>query len=112
MQSFALASFFLLSMKPKRRGLESQDLEADMEEYLVLRVSCLFLNQTSFQVSHQVGRKARLNAALQKLFSSKKTRGKRALASQLCRVRASASSGRREESKEALDSLVANRYTQ
>jgi hypothetical protein len=47
-----------------------------------------------------------------KLYFKKNTRGKRALASQLCRVRARASTGRREESKEALDSLVANRYTQ
>ena len=42
----------------------------------------------------------------------KKTRGKRALVSQLCRVRARTNTGRREESKKALDSLVANSYPQ
>ena len=50
-------------------------------------------------MSHQVGRKARFNAALHfKASFQKKTREKRALVSQLCRVRARASSVRREES--------------
>ena len=52
------------------------------------------------------------STAFKKASFRKKVRGKRALVSQLCRVRARASTGRSEESKEVLDSLVADRYTQ